>query len=178
MYNLILASYLNIFGIYFADINKIKIDNIIKPALITKNNNKINGVIMNYESWNLLSPNLKNFSYNIILTYNISLLLKKNNFDNVYFTSNMEEAVIKFNNNKNIESVYVVGDNIIYNIIQRNIFLKNNIKYIYLYIFKKKYHYNDYKYINIKETLKYFIINLNNSFFHNDYVKLIAHKKY
>lgn len=178
MYNLILATYLNTFGIYFNNLNTKQIDNIIKPALITKDYNKINGVIMNYDSWNLLSPTLQQFSYNIIVTHNISLLLNKNNLKNVYFTSNMEEAIIKCNNNYNIESIYVIADNIIYNIISKNIFLKSNIKSIYLYILKNKHHNNDYKYINLKETFKFFIINLNNSFFHNDYIKLIAHKKY
>lgn len=176
--NLILATYINVFGIYFTETNNYhKINDIvIKPALITKNINKINGIIMGYETWYTLSPKLKHFSYNIIITEEPELLLKKNN-NNVHFTSNMENALKYLKKNNNIESIYILANNTILNTILNNNFIRNNIAMIYLYIFKNKYYYKDYYYINMKQVLKNFIINFKDSYYHNDYLKLKAYNK-
>lgn len=175
--NLILATYINTFGIYFTETNnyhKIN-DIIIKPALITKNINKINGIIMSHEIWYTLSPKLKQYSYNIIITDNPSLLLKNNNEFNIHYTSNIENALKYLKKNNNIDDIYIIGNNDILN----NNYIKNNINYIYIYIFKNKYYYKDYYYINnIKQILKNFIINFKDLYFHNDYLKLKAYKKY
>jgi len=176
--NLILATYINTFGIYFTETNnynKIN-DIIIKPALITKNINKINGIIMSYDMWYTLSPKLKYFSYNIIITDNPSLILKKNNY-NAHFTSNIENALKYLKKNKNIEDIYMIPNGTLLNSILNNNYIKNNIALIYLYIFKSKYFYNDFYYINIKQILKNFFINFKDIYFHNDYLKLKAYNK-
>lgn len=134
--------------------------------------NKKNAVIMGRNTWESLKSKPLQNRLNIILTSNIEYEIDENYKKNTIISYNIDEALM-YCSGDNIESVFIIGGEQIYNIFLNDIKYKIMIDKIYLSIITKKYDCD--KFVNLDNILKNYKILPENITIYDDYTTIIAY---
>ena len=132
--------------------------------------NKKNALIMGRNTWESLKSKPLQNRLNIILTSNIDYEINENFKKDTIIAYNIEEALM-YCNSDNIESIFIIGGEQIYNIFFSNKYAKY-IDKIYLSIITKKYDCN--KFVDLNNIFKNYKILPENINIYDDYTSIIA----
>jgi len=168
MLNIIVASDLN-GGIGYNNIipwfNKNELNYFRKITSTVNDINKINVVIMGRKTWESLPSQILKNRINVVISKTL------NKKDNIFVYENIEEAINYYKSLNNIENIFIIGGESIYN----ECINKFKIDKVYLSLIIGKYKCN--KFFNIKPILKNYYISIYDVHFNEDYITLIAYNK-
>ena len=142
---------------------------------VTNASHKKNAVIMGRNTWESLPYKPLRNRMNIVISREDDYYNEKyKDMCDVFFVSNLDDAFkyCEYNLDK-IDRVFVIGGAMIYNECFTNEKYKTKIDRIYLSLIVKNYMCD--RFIDVKNILQNYIINMNDIEFNNKYISMVAY---